>query len=206
MILLTGGTGYIGGAIKAHLEARGKSVDAPKRWQMDVTDEWQIRHFCEAKTFDAAILAHGQYGHIGTIKSASRPQWARAFETNVLGCVSVIHHAKIAGPIIIFGGAKGGRVPFLERSSYAASKAAINVIVQTGAAEGLKIYGIAPGAQPSKMQDALFVSSASAEVKSEVKQSLLRSPGLAGIFKIVDAILEGRAEPGFFYSAGEWGE
>ena len=206
MILLTGGTGYIGAAIKAHLEAQGKEINAPKRWQLDVTDEFQIKHFCDSKKFDAAILAHGQYGYIGTLRSASRPQWARAFETNVLGCISIIHRAAINGPIIVFGGAKGGRVPFPERSSYAASKAAINVLVQTGAAEGLKIYGIAPGAQPSKMQDALFLSTASGEVKSEVKQSLLRSPGLANIFKIVDAILDGRAEPGFFYSAGEWGE
>src|SRR5258708_229871 len=172
MILLTGGSGYIGKAIAAHLQAQGKQVNAPKRWQLNVTDEWHIKRFCAGQKFDGAILAHGTYGHIGTIKSSSKPQWAQALEVNVLGCISLIHHATISGPIIIFGGAKGGRIPFVERSSYAASKAAVNVIVQTGAAEGLKIYGIAPGAQPSDMQETFLNGSASPEIKDEVRTAI----------------------------------
>jgi NAD(P)-dependent dehydrogenase (short-subunit alcohol dehydrogenase family) len=206
MILLTGGTGYIGSAIARHLISQGKSVSAPKRWQLDVTDEWQVKHFFDNQNYEAAILTHGTYGHIGAIKGSSKPQWNRAFETNVLGCISIIHHANINGPIIVFGGAKGGRVPFVERSSYAASKAAVNVIVQTGAAEGLQIYGIAPGPHHSRMQQTLLESDASKGVKGDVREALRRSAGITGILKVVDAILAGRAEPGHFYAASEWRE
>jgi NAD(P)-dependent dehydrogenase (short-subunit alcohol dehydrogenase family) len=194
MILVTGWSGTIGKAIVNHLSAQGRELFLPMKGERGVGE------------FEAMILAHGTYGYIGKLRDATMVQWRKAFEVNVFLCVEYIQQATATGPIIVMGGAAGGRIPFKERSAYAASKAALNAIVLTGAAEGLPIYGIAPGPQHSKMQETLLASDASDGVKEDVRESLRRSHGTSGVLKVVDAILAGRAEPGHFYTASEWRE
>src|SRR5258706_7631384 len=198
MILLTGGNGYIGSAISAYLN----DVVAPLVHEFNVSDPGMIEAYCRGKTFDALILAHGSYGHFANLKQSPPHLWRRAVETNLIGSATVIHYANVSGQIIVLGGGQGGRIPLPERSSYAASKAGLNALVLTGAAEGLDIYGVAPGPLPSKMQDQLFCMASDA-VKDEMTESLKHAVPIERTLAIIDYILSGKATPGRFYSARE---
>jgi len=204
LLLLTGGTGTIGSAIRAHLLAKEWEVEAPTHGDMGVANYMDVVEHTKGKEYDAMILAHGTYGALGPLKRLDPYEWAEAMEVNVTGTVGLIHFVKVKGPIIVLVGARGGRVPLPERSSYAASKAALNTVIITGAAEGLPIYGLAPGPIPSKMQDTLLASQISDAVKSQVRHELETPADVADTLKIVDFLLAGKGTPGSIYSAREW--
>lgn len=203
-IFLTGGSGYIGGAILEHLHEQGFDVAAPTRQELNVRYTDHVQHYLFGKQFDAMILAHGTYGNVGKMKDLHLSEWGEAIMTNVMSVMALIRYANVSGPIIIFGGARGGTIPLEERSSYAASKAAVNAMVITGAAEGLPIYGVAPGPMASTMNHWLLKSEVSEHVKKEMRESLRYSVGVEHVIAIISHILEGKLQPGKFYSAREW--
>jgi len=204
VILLTGGSGAIGSAIRAHLLPKEWQVEAPTHADMGVANYMDVVELTKEKEYDAMILAHGTYGAFGPLRLLDPYEWAEAMVVNVTGTVGLIHFVKVKGPIIVLVGARGGRVPLPERSSYAASKAALNAVILTGAAEGLPIYGLAPGPIPSKMQDTLLASQISEAVKSEVRHELETPADIADTLEIVDFLLAGKGTPGSIYSAREW--
>lgn len=203
LVLLTGGSGAIGSAIRAHLLARQWQVEAPAHRDMGVADYMDVVERTKGKEYDAMILAHGTYGALGPLKLLDPYEWAEAMEVNVTGTVGLIHFVKVKGPIIVLVGARGGRIPLPERSSYAASKAALNAVIITGAAEGLSIYGLAPGPIPSKMQDTLLASQISDAVKADVRHELEHPADIGNTLKIVDFLLAGKGTSGSIYSARE---
>jgi len=203
-ILVTGGSGYIGGALVSHLRAEGHKVEAPTRKELNVRYIDHIQHFLMDRKFSAMILCHGGYGMLGKMKELHMSEWGEALAINLTGTMALIRYAHVDGPIIIFGGGQGGRIPLPERSAFAASKAALNALVLTGAAEGLPIYGVAPGPLPSMMNHELLRSNISESVKDEMRESLRHGVGVENTLDIIDNILAGRLTPGQFYAAREW--
>lgn len=201
-ILLTGGSGYLGSVILSHLRDKGEDVFAPPTHEMNVVLPDQVSRACFGETFKAMILAHGVYGSLGKIKSIPPAVWGVAMEVNFLGVVRLVQIAKVSGPIVVMGGAAGGRVPFPDRADYAASKAALNSFILTAAAEGVPIYGVAPGPHLSQMNRRFLQSTAvSATSKKEMEDALKGSVAVSRVLAVVDSLLRGEGEPGHFYSA-----
>lgn len=203
-ILLTGGSGYIGGAIKSHLRAKGHNVHAPLRSELNVRYLDHVQHFAYGKSYTSMILCHGGYGMLGKMRALHMSEWIEALAVNLTSTAALLRYVDVSGPIIVFGGGQGGRIPLPERSAFAASKAGLNALVLTCAAEGLPIYGIAPGPLPSMMNHELLRSGVSDSVKEEMRESLKHGVGVDNTLDIIDHILAGKLTPGQFYAAREW--
>jgi len=204
-VLLTGSTGLIGSAIKNYLQLHAVEVIAPTRDELNIRYIDHIQHYCGSRSFGAMILCHGTYGVFGMMKNLHMSDFNEAISTNLMGTMALIRYAQVSGPIIVFGGGQGGRIPLPERASFAASKAALNALVLTGASEGLDIYGVAPGPMDSKMTQTLLNSSeVSSSVKNEMRKALENPGEIKKVLEIIDHILNGNAVPGRFYAAREW--
>ena len=137
--LITGGTGFVGGWLVAHLESCGDEVRATGE-EADVTDITAIGAAIEEFAPDAIFHLAGQ-AHVGT--SWSDP--ADTYRVNVIGTVNVCDAARRLDPkprvLVISSAEVYGRVspdelpiteenPTRPTSPYAASKISAEVVAQ----------------------------------------------------------------------------
>jgi len=93
-VLLTGGHGFLGGAIRAELERRGaNAVLVPSRAELDLLDPDAITRFFAANRPQVVIHAAAVVGGIG----ANRTSPGRFFYENALMGVQLIEAARVAG-------------------------------------------------------------------------------------------------------------
>ena len=93
-VLLTGGHGFLGGAIRAELERRGATnVVSPMRPELDLLDAQQVNSFLAANRPDVIIHAAAVVGGIG----ANREHPGRFFYENALMGIQLIEAARAAG-------------------------------------------------------------------------------------------------------------
>lgn len=184
MIFLTGGSGYIGSAIRLHLQPHHR-VFAPSRgdWPLDCATPY------EPPECDAAIFAHGTIGHVGEFSEMHAGDWMKAMRVNFDGTLSMIHKLPKTTKIIVLTGGGTFSNPCL--SSYFASKAALKAMIPALASEGYRIAGIAPGPQPSRMIREALSARGAAPIESVLRDILTGKSAvpLEGTLGLVDMIL-----------------
>lgn len=201
-IFMTGGSGYIGSAIKNHLQP-AHEVYAPSRieWPMDLQTPYA------PPACDAAIFAHGTIGHVGPFTEMRTGDWMRAMRVNFHGTLSAIHQLPKSTRIIVLTGGGGFSHPCL--SSYFASKAALKAMIPALASEGYRIAGIAPGPQPSKMiREALSMRGAG-QIENTLRDILSgkNAVPLQGTLTVTDKILDTSfSDWGQIFAAREYAE
>lgn len=136
--LVTGGHGFVGRWLTAHLTACGDEVIAPPAGELDVTDAAAVRAAVAAAQPEAVYHLAG-FAHVG--ESWQRPE--DAFVVNALGTLHVLEGARLAGtdPRVlvvssaeVYGSVTPDELPITESSPlrpvspYAASKAAAELL------------------------------------------------------------------------------
>src|SRR5215470_2603468 len=93
-VLLTGGGGFLGRALKAALEARRPAaVLAPRAQELDLRDAAAVRSFLSRERPDVVVHAAAVVGGIG----ANRAHPGRFFYENALMGIQLIEEARLAG-------------------------------------------------------------------------------------------------------------
>lgn len=184
MIFLTGGSGYIGSAIKQHLAERHE-IFAPSRIEWPVDKEMPY----QPPDCDALICAHGTIGHVGLFSEMRSGDWMQAMRVNFQGTLSLIHKMPKATKIIVLTG--GGAFDHPCLSSYFASKAALKAMIPALASEGYRIVGIAPGPQPSKMIREALSQRGAWQIEPTLRAIIegRTTVPLIGTLRIVDLVL-----------------
>ena len=173
-VLVTGGTGVLGGALVAELcaanyavvanyyhdEERARELQKRTGCQLaraDVRDENAVQSLFETHKFDAIIHAAG-VNRDALLLRTSETLWREQLRAN-LDSAFLITRAALqflpdGGRLILISSRVGER-GFIGQSAYAASKGAITGLMRAAAAEGrardLKINALCPGFAPSTL-------------------------------------------------------
>ena len=173
-VLVTGGTGVLGGALVAELcaanyavvanyyhdETRARELQKRTGCQLaraDVRDENAVQSLFETHKFDAIIHAAG-VNRDALLLRTSETLWREQLRDN-LDAAFLVTRAALqflpdGGRLILISSRVGER-GFIGQSAYAASKGAITGLMRAAAAEGrardLKINALCPGFAPSTL-------------------------------------------------------
>jgi NAD(P)-dependent dehydrogenase (short-subunit alcohol dehydrogenase family) len=158
---------------------------------MDVCIEGSVRAGMEAAAahlgggFDVLILNAGISADVGTVDGLDLAAFRRVIEVNFFGVVHGLHHGlPYMGPggSVIVTSSPGGRITMPGLSAYSASKAAVDMLVRTGAIElarrGIRINSILPGNVASEMAEG--VTGDAEQVRIFTVAGTIRSPGDLG--------------------------
>ncbi|HLG91740.1 MAG TPA: GDP-mannose 4,6-dehydratase [Acidimicrobiales bacterium] len=167
---VTGGHGFAGTWLRAHLEEEGDEVVAPDP-SLDVTDGAALRRAVASARPDAIYHLAG-LTHVG--QSWDAP--AEVFRTNALGTLNLLEAAKACGlgprtlvvsSAEVYGAAPPQRMPLTEDAElapltpYAASKAAAELVaLQAHLGSGLPVVRVRPFNHIGPGQSADFAVSA----------------------------------------------
>ena len=173
-VLVTGGTGVLGGALVASLraanyavvanyyrdETRARQIQARtgcELWRADMRDENAVQYLLQTRRFDAIIHAAGANRDAllpRTSPALWREQLRSSLDSAFLVARGALQFLPDGGRLILISsrvGLRGGA----GQSAYAASKGAILGLMRAAAAEGrardLKINAICPGFAPSDL-------------------------------------------------------
>lgn len=139
--------------------------------EADVVDERAVAaavHAAEADgPLDVLAISSGVYGPIGPVTENDMGAWTYALHVNLLGPLHLMRAAlpgmtrRGRGTILVLMGG-GATAPLPAFSAYAASKAGLQRLVETVAAEvegsGVRVVGIAPGLVDTALQDAVIAA------------------------------------------------
>jgi GDP-4-dehydro-6-deoxy-D-mannose reductase len=219
--LITGGTGFVGGWLRAHLEACGDEVVATGE-EADVTDLEAIGGVIEGFAPEAIYHLAGQ-AHVG--RSWTNP--AETYRVNVLGTVNVLDAARRVEPhprvLVVSSAEVYGRVspdqlpitestPTRPMSPYAASKVGAEVAAQQAvlgftvpAVVARPFNHIGPGQSPTFVVSALAKRIVEAERASGTRLEMGNATprrDLADVRDVVRAyrLLVEKGEPGEAYN------
>lgn len=170
-LLIFGGTGTLGGAIKDRFVKEGWNLTCGTRKVKDACDfqvpldSNNLPAILKSKTFDAVVFAQGANIN-DSVQSHEQEELLRLFEANVS---FISDHVKIlmANDLI----KRGGRVVILssvwelltrqDKFAYTVTKAAVGGLVRSmavdlGAAKGILVNGILPGIVDTPMSRGLL--------------------------------------------------
>ena len=184
--LVTGGTRGIGEAVSVALKNAGRFVVANYAGNEHAAADFQERTSIQVKRFDVSDSdatetairdIEAKFGPIeilvnnagitrdGTIHRMDRAQWQAVIDTNLSGCFncsrSVIEgmRERSFGRIVNIGSINGQAGQY-GQVNYAAAKSGIHgftkALAQEGAAKGITVNAIAPGAFSSEMMDGML--------------------------------------------------
>src|SRR5487761_2242298 len=179
---LTGGTGFVGGYLRAHLEAESDAV-------VVLDDRLDLGDPETADALDSALLAAAPdvIYHLAALTHVGR-SWddpAATMRVNVMGTLAVLEAARRLGrrpKVLLISSAEvygeGGGVPITEESAlapvtpYAASKAASEFLgLQAFLGRGLEVVRARPFNHVGPGQGDAFVVSALARRIAEIERS-----------------------------------
>jgi NAD(P)-dependent dehydrogenase (short-subunit alcohol dehydrogenase family) len=140
-VVVTGGNGALGGAVVAHLEARGATVHVPDIGTVDLTNEAAaVAYYAQLPPLWASIQLAGGF-QMAPIVETSLADFERQWRINAVTCFLSCREAVRS----IRGTGRGGRlvnvaarpvlVPAASMTAYTASKASVAAITQALAAE-----------------------------------------------------------------------
>jgi 3-oxoacyl-[acyl-carrier protein] reductase len=147
---------------------RGATSGAVVDIHVDVRDEASVRSLrdrvrAEAKRADALVYSVGVLPR-GTLRGSGVRGWQEAFDANVLGAVRCIRAfaelmATASGGRMILVGSVSARTALPGAAAYAATKAALESLARTAAAElapaGISVVCLSPGYVASPMTTGL---------------------------------------------------
>jgi GDP-4-dehydro-6-deoxy-D-mannose reductase len=219
--LVTGGYGFVGSWLRAHLEEVGDDVVAPGP-ELDVTDGTTVRHALESARPDAVYHLAG-LAHVG--RSWEEP--VEFFETNAVGTLRVLDAARRREPVPrvlvvssaeVYGSVREDELPICEElsfrptSPYAASKAAAEMLgIQAHLGWGVPVIRARPFNHVGPGQSPTFAVPALAGRILEAHRSgggLLRTGNLSPRRDFTDVrdvvrayrLLVERGDPGLAYN------
>ena len=140
-VVVTGGNGALGGAVVAHLEARGAIVHVPDISTVDLSNEAAaVSYYAALPPLWASIQLAGGFA-MAPIADTSLADFERQWRLNAVTCFLACREAVRS----IRGTGRGGRivnvaarpvlVPVPGMTAYAASKASVAALTQALAAE-----------------------------------------------------------------------
>lgn len=107
---------------------------------------------------DAVILNAGILDAVNSVANANIDQWRKVFDINVIGPVMLLKHAlshleKSKGAVVVTSSGAATN-PYKSWGAYGSSKAAVNLLASTVAAENPTVFSIAvaPGVVDTQMQ------------------------------------------------------
>ena len=218
---VTGGSGFVGSWLRAHLEDVGDEVVVPDD-AFDVRDPGAVRRAFDKAGADAVY-------HLAGLAQVGRSwdQPAEFFSTNAVGTLHVLDSARRCRPLPrvlvvssaeVYGSATAGRLPLTEEaplqpvSPYAASKAAAEMVsIQAHLGWGLPVIRARPFNHVGPGQSPEYVVPALAERVLEAQRTgsgVLRTGNLSARRDFTDVrdvvrayrLLVERGEPGQAYN------
>ena len=218
---VTGGSGFVGSWLRAHLEDVGDEVVVPDD-AFDVRDPGAVRRAFDKAGADAVY-------HLAGLAQVGRSwdQPAEFFLTNAVGTLHVLDAARRCRPLPrvlvvssaeVYGSATAGRIPLTEEaplqpvSPYAASKAAAEMVgIQAHLGWGLPVIRARPFNHVGPGQSPEYVVPALAERVLEAQRTgggVLRTGNLSARRDFTDVrdvvrayrLLVERGEPGQAYN------
>jgi len=159
-VLITGGEGGLGRALRQEFSAGGHVVHAPGRKAMDVRDEAQIEaYFSQLDRLDV-LIANAGVTRDGSVTGLSTDDYAEVMNTNLRGvflCARAVLKLMVRqrGGHILFIGSRSGRRGNRGQSVYAATKAGLVGLAQSLAQEyggrNIRCNVVLPGFLETKM-------------------------------------------------------
>jgi NAD(P)-dependent dehydrogenase (short-subunit alcohol dehydrogenase family) len=140
-VVVTGGNGALGGAVVAHLEARGATVHVPDIAKVDLSNEAAtVSYYAGLPPLWASIQLAGGFA-MAPLADTSLADFERQWRLNTVTCFLACREAVRS----IRGSGRGGRlvnvaarpvlVPVAGMTAYTASKASVAALTQALAAE-----------------------------------------------------------------------
>lgn len=151
-LLVTGGAGDWAISFKQAMEGR-YDVVSPSRQELDVTNRAAVEQFFCDKAFDIVINNAGTI-HPKRILETDDNLWIKDIEVNLIGTFLVSKYALRANNncTIINISSAAGFSAYADWSSYCSSKAAVNTLTKSLAADGYNAYAICPGGFDTKFR------------------------------------------------------
>ena len=140
-VVVTGGNGALGGAVVAHLEARGAVVHVPDISTVDLTNEAAaVAYYAGLPPLWASIQLAGGFAMspiVDTALADFERQWRMNAVTCFLACREAVRSIRRTGNggRIVNVAARPVLVPVPNMTAYTASKASVAAITQALAAE-----------------------------------------------------------------------
>ena len=172
-ILITGGTGTLGGALTRELCARGHEVTAGFRanearavalaletgcalWQGDMSDETEVESLFQSQEFAAMVHCAG-WNRNDLLARTSPQAWNEMMDSHLtssfLICRAGLRHLPPNGQILLVS-SRVGLVGNIGQSAYASAKAGVFGLMRTAALEGhergIRVNAICPGFAPNE--------------------------------------------------------
>lgn len=140
-VVVTGGNGALGGAVVAHLEARGAIVHVPDISTVDLTDESAaVAYYAALPPLWASIQLAGGFA-MAQLADTSLADFERQWKMNAVTCFLACREAvrsmraTARGGRIVNVAARPVLVPVAGMTAYTASKAGVAAITRALAAE-----------------------------------------------------------------------
>ncbi len=154
-VLVTGASRGIGRAIAEHYRARGATVVAPTRSQLDLSSQASVRRFIEQGHGAVDVLVNNAgENKIGALEDMDVGDWDRILQTNLtapmmLAVAASRHMAEKGWGRIVNISSCYSVVSRAGRGPYSASKSALNGFTRTAAIEfapkGILVNALCPG-------------------------------------------------------------
>lgn len=168
-------------------------------------DAWIRSVASELGRVDVAVANAAVFGPVGPLDTVDMSEWMHTLAVDVGGVANVAHSAVpvmrrqgFGRLLALSGGGVGGPRPLAMASAYAASKAAVCVLMEALALElegtGVTANAVAPGAVPTGFMDGALV--AGAEVAGDVlfaAASDRTPPDMSGLLALLDYLVSERS-------------
>lgn len=164
LAVVTGGEGDLARALAAELEGSGYEVLAPGRSELEVSSARSVEsYFASLERLDLLVNNAGIAGD-GLFARQDRATWGRVIDVNLKGAFLCAQQAaRLMLPArrghILQVGSYAGRHPSIGQSAYAASKAGLEGLTQSLAAElggrNIRVNCVLPGFLETRMTASL---------------------------------------------------
>ncbi len=184
-VLLTGGSGGIGGAVRKRFADAGYEVCAPRHDDLDLSDKKHVESFCREQTqeFDVFVHAAG-VNHPAPFEELTEENIRNTLEVNMLSFVwmsRILASRMPSGGKIVAFSSLYGVFSCSGRLAYALSKHALRGAVQTLALElgprNILVNSVSPGYVKTAMTSRNNSPERIAELEKKIPLGRMARPG-----------------------------
>ncbi len=152
-VLITGGAGDWAVSFFNSMNEKYQ-IYTPDRSELDVTDQVGVKKYFNDNNFDVVINNAGTI-HPKRILDSDDDLWIRDVEVNLIGTFLVSKYAlKVNHECLVINiSSAAGFSSYPDWSSYCSSKAAVNTLTKSIAADGYRAVSLCPGGFDSKFRN-----------------------------------------------------